>query len=88
MKLKDSIAKRVKELCDINHLSVHGLSLKSGVANSTLCDIIKANNESVQIKFIYAICAGLNMSLYDFFLSPYFDKNELTDWLTPLLQLI
>ena len=50
MKLKDSIAKRVQELCDKNSLTVHGLSLKTGVANSTLCDIVKANNESVQIK--------------------------------------
>lgn len=68
MKLKDGIAKRVKELCDKNNLTVHVLSLKTGVANSTLCDIVKANNESIQIKFIYEICAGLNISLKEFFL--------------------
>ncbi|MCX4287145.1 MAG: XRE family transcriptional regulator [Clostridia bacterium] len=79
MKLKESIAKRVQELCVKNKLTVHGLSLKTGVANSTLCDIVNARNESVQIKFIYGICAGLSMSLEDFFASPYFDKNELTD---------
>lgn len=79
LKLKDSIAKRVQDLCDENNLTVHGLSLKTGVANSTLCDIVKANNESVQIKFIYGICAGLNISLKEFFSSPYFDKNELID---------
>lgn len=75
MKLKDSIAKRVQELCDKNSLTVHELSLKTGVANSTLCDIVKANNESVQIKFIY----GIYMSLEEFFSSPYFDMKELTD---------
>ena len=48
MKLKDSIAKRVQELCDENNLTVHGLSLKTGVANSTLCDIVKANNTSIR----------------------------------------
>lgn len=79
MKLKDSIAKRVQELCNENNLTVHGLSLKTGVANSTLCDIVKANNASIQIKFIYGICAGLNISLKEFFSSPYFDMNELTD---------
>ncbi len=79
MKLKNSIAKRVQQLCDENHLTVHGLSLKTGVANSTLCDIVKAKNESVQIKFIYEICAGLDMSLNEFFQSPYFDKNEVND---------
>ena len=79
MKLKNSIAKRVQQLCDENHLTVHGLSLKTGVANSTLCDIVIAKNESVQIKFIYEICAGLDMSLNEFFQSPYFDKNEVND---------
>ncbi len=79
MRLKDAIAARVNELCDNENLSVHGFSLKVGVANSTLADIVKARNESIQIKFIYAICAGLNMSLNEFFQSPHFDKNELTD---------
>ena len=79
MKLKDAIAKRVKELCNENNLTVHGLSLKTGVANSTLVDIVKANNESVQIKFIYGICAGLNISLAEFFSCSYFDINCLTD---------
>ena len=58
MKLKDSIAKRVQDLCDKNNLTVHGLSLKTVVANSTLCDIVNARNESVQIKFIYGLCEG------------------------------
>ena len=79
MKLKDAIAQRVKELCSENNLTVHGLSLKTGVANSTLVDIRKANNESIQIKFVYAICAGLDMSLNEFFSSPYFDKQKLVD---------
>ncbi len=79
MRLKDAIAARVNELCDNENLSVHGFSLKVVVANSTLADIVKARNESIQIKFIYAICAGLNMSLNEFFQSPHFDKNELTD---------
>ncbi len=79
MRLKDAIAARVNELCDKENLSVHGFSLKVGVANSTLADIVKARNESIQIKFIYAICAGLNISLTEFFDSPYFDKQTLID---------
>ncbi len=47
--------------------------------NSTLIDMAKARNDSVQIKFIYGICAGLGISIKDFFDSPYFDKKTLID---------
>lgn len=79
MKLKDAIAIRVKELCTEYNLTVHGMSIKTGVANSTLVDIIKARNESIQIKFIYSICAGLGISFSDFFDSPVFHMNSLID---------
>lgn len=79
MKLKDAIATRVMELCKENTLTTHGLSLKTGVANSTLADMVNARNESIQIKHIYSICSGLDMNLKDFFDRPYFDKNTLTD---------
>ncbi len=79
MRLKDAIALRVNDLCRDNGMTIHKLSTETGVANSTLVDIIKANNNSVQIKFIYGICAGLDMSLSDFFNSPYFDKDTLVD---------
>lgn len=79
MRLKDAIAKRVNEICKENNLTVHGLSIKTGVANSTLTDIVKARNESVQIKFIYGICAGIGISLNEFFNASYFDKQTLVD---------
>lgn len=66
MKLKDAIATRVEELCKQNNLTTHGLSLKTGVANSTLANMIHAQNESIQIKHIYSICAGLDMNIKDF----------------------
>ncbi len=79
MRLKDALALRVKDLCQQHKLSVHALSLKTGVANSTLVDIVKARNESFQIKFIYEICAGLGISLKEFFDVAYFDKQDLVD---------
>ncbi len=79
MKLKYAIANRVKELCDDNNLTVHGLSLKTGVANSTLVDIVKARNESIQLKFIYAICAGIGIDFVEFFNSQFFDFENLID---------
>ncbi|MCI8499039.1 MAG: helix-turn-helix transcriptional regulator [Clostridia bacterium] len=79
MKLKDAIAKRIVDLCTENKLTIHGLSLKTGVANSTLIDMAKARNGSVQIKFIYDICAGLGISFTEFFDMPYFNMQTLID---------
>ena len=42
MQFKEAISKRVKDLCFEYGLTVHGLSLKTGVSNSTLDDIVKA----------------------------------------------
>ena len=51
MRLKDALALRVKDLCQQHKLSVHALSLKTGVANSTLVDIVKARNENLYMKY-------------------------------------
>ena len=79
MKLNEALALRIKELCEQHNLTPHGLSIKSGVASSTLDNIIKMRNESAQLKFIYAICDVLDISLEEFFASPYFQKGKLTD---------
>lgn len=79
MKLKDAIAQRINDLCEEHKLTPHGLSLQSGVASSTVADMVKAHNDSPQLKHIYAICASLDMSLEQFFNSPLFDKDTLTD---------
>ena len=79
MKLNEALSLRVKELCEQYKLTPHGLSIRSGVASSTVDNIIKMRSESVQLKFIYAICDGLDMSLEEFFASPHFQKGKLTD---------
>lgn len=79
MKLNEALSLRVLELCKQHDLTPHGLSMKCGVASSTIDNIIKKNHSSVQLKFIYAICDGLGMSLEDFFHSPYFEKVALID---------
>lgn len=79
MKLMNAIAERVTQLRKDEKLSVHGFSLKVGVHNSTLTDIINATYESVQIKYIYAICDGLGITLKEFFDSPLFDRENIVD---------
>lgn len=77
MKLKEAIAKRILELKDQYRFSTHQLSLETGVANSTLVDIINQKYESVQLKHILSICQGLEISFLEFFDAPYLDPNIL-----------
>ena len=79
MKLIGAVSKRIEELCYQRDLTVHGLSIKSGIPNSTLVAVIKKKYDSVQLKVIFSICDGLNLSLEEFFRSPLFECVNLTD---------
>lgn len=79
MKLNEALSLRLKELCKTYNLTPHGLSIKSGVASSTIDNIQKMRCSSAQLKFIVAICDGLNISLVDFFSSPYFAKGVIEE---------
>lgn len=79
MKLNEAISLRVKELCGERKLKPYSLGIKTGVASSTIDDLIKCKNETIKIRIIYEIVTGLNMELKDFFDSPYFCKENLID---------
>ena len=76
MKLNEALSLRVLELCKQHNLTPHGLGVKCGVASSTIDNIIKKNYSSVQLKFVYAICDGLEMSLEEFFSLSLFQKRQ------------
>lgn len=53
--------------------------MKSGVPQSTLSSIRKRKSQSVKVHTLFAICAGFDISLAEFFDSPLFDKETLDD---------
>ncbi len=79
MKLNEAISLRVVELCKQNGLKPYGFSIKTGVASSTIDDLIKCKNDTMKIRIIYEIVSGLDMEIKDFFNSPYFSKENLID---------
>lgn len=79
MQLNEAISKRIIELCEEHNLSQYGLSMKSGVPQSTLSTIKKCAFPSMKVRIIYEICEGLEISLRDFFDSPLFDRENLID---------
>ena len=79
MQLNEAVSKRIKELCKQNNITQYGLSMKSGVPQSTLSTILNCSFQSMKLRIIYEICEGLEISMKDFFDSPIFDRDNLID---------
>lgn len=79
MKLNEAISKRLCELLDQKKLTAYGLFMKSGVSQSTISDLKNMNNNGVNIRILYELCEGLDISLLEFFNSPLFDKDNIVD---------
>ena len=79
MLLEDAIALRIEQLCIERNMTKYSLSEKSGVPQSTLTSIKKKRSRSAQIKTLYAVCEGSDISLAEFFTSPTFDRKTLHD---------
>ena len=77
MKLNEALSLRLKELCRQYGLTAHGLAIKSGVASSTIGNIIKMRCSSAQIH-----CGCLRRAGYfpaGVFSAEYFEKGNLED---------
>ena len=79
MKLEDAVILRIEQLCIERNMTKYNLFLKSGVPQSTLTSIKKKRSGSVKISTLYAICEGFDIPLEEFFHSPLFSREELTD---------
>ena len=79
MQLNQAVSKRIKELCKDRNMTQYQLSMKSGVPQSTLSTIINCTFSSMKMRIIYEICEGFEITLKDFFDSPFFSRENLTD---------
>lgn len=79
MQLNEAIAKRITELCKEHQMNQYQLSKKSGVPQSTLSTIMKCTFPSMKMRIIYEICEGFEIELGDFFNSPLFQRENITD---------
>ena len=79
MKLNEAISKRLTELLDERKMTAYGLFMKSGVSQSTISDLKNMNNSGVNITIIYELCEGLEISVKEFFNSPYFERENIID---------
>ena len=76
MTLKETIAKRIYELCDNKKLNPNSLATLCGVDPSTIYSILGEKSKSPEVASIKKICDGLEITLGQFFSTPEFDRLE------------
>ena len=71
-----TVKKRLLDLCDEKNISIHKLALESGVAPSTVKNILYGKSKNPGIVTIKMLCDGLGITLVDFFNTEDFLKLE------------
>ena len=77
MKVNDAVSQRILQLCEQNNLTINGLATKCMITQSTVDHIISGASANPKLLTIIRICAGLNITLVDFFNNELFNDIEL-----------
>lgn len=75
----EAINLRITELLKERNLSVYKLSYLAGISNSIISDFRRGKVKEPSISSLIHICEGFNISLKEFFDSPYFNDVEAID---------
>lgn len=79
MLLAEAVAKRLDELLEERKITAYKLFILSGVGQSTISAIRNKKNRSVDLRIIYELTQGLEISLTEFFDSPLFSVENIVD---------
>ena len=74
-----AVKERLLQLLEVEKLSIHKLSLESGVSPSTIKNILYGKSVNPGVVTIKMLCDGLGITLKEFFESEKFiglDENE------------
>jgi DNA-binding Xre family transcriptional regulator len=77
MKISETVAKRIINICTENKLSINKLAIMSGLTQSTLQSIISGKSKNPKLLTIARICDSLNIELEDFFGDKLFDNLDI-----------
>ena len=62
-----AVSVRLQELLEEKDMKPYGLSMASGVSQTTIGDIKYLRNKSVSTKILYDLCQGLGIEIAEFF---------------------
>ncbi len=67
MKTQEAVVKKIRSLCQEQHISINRLANISGVSPSTVKNILYGNSANTGVVTIAKLCNGLEISIQDFF---------------------
>ncbi len=71
-----TVRNRILYLCEKNNITINKLATGSGVAPSTIKNILYGKSQNPGIVTIKMLCDGLNITLGEFFSTDEFDDLE------------
>lgn len=77
LQLNQAVSQRLTELLEEHKMTQYQLFVKSGVPKSTIHNIIHCSYDSVKLRIIHELCQGFEISISEFFQSPFFDEINL-----------
>ena len=79
MNTYSEVRNRIFQLLDDNRMSIHALSIKSGIAPSTIKNILYGKSKNPGVVTIKLMCDGFGISLSEFFDTPELRSVEQED---------
>lgn len=76
MDMRECVVARLLELCDERRMTINGLAHASGVAPSTVKNIVNGVSRNPGVVTIKKLCDGLGVSVVDFFDTEEFRELE------------
>lgn len=76
MTVKDAVAARFQQLCNLRGIRPNELANRSGVTPSTVYSMLDSSRHQISITTIKKLCDGLDITLGDFFSCEIFDELE------------
>ena len=77
MQLNKAISFRLIQLMAERQMTTYMLFTKTGLAKTTVYNMVGSKNEAVNLKSLHVICQGLDITLEEFFHSDLFSNENL-----------
>jgi len=77
MQLNKAVSYRLIQLMSERKMTTYMLFTKTGLAKSTVYNMVASKHEAANLKAIHVICQGLDITLEEFFRSDLFSNENL-----------